>query len=234
MNGSSIVEMRRSVEGVVKPFLWAQGVNRLPNLVLTHGEIAYSGGAESIYELFRPKNIYPSSAHFLSKDYRAFFAKIRDDPACRKSIEPGDQLGPWKVLYPGANTKFLKAEDNALVLRAEINGVRVLLLSDLSHSGQNAMLAQADDLRADIVVSGLPDKSEPASDALLNAVKPRVIIINDSSTRKAGEILKRRLLRQHIPVFYTSESKGITLIARPNHWEISAMDGTTISSAAQW
>ncbi len=89
-----------SVEAVVKPFLRAQGMNRLPNLVLTHGAIGYSGSAESVCQLFRPRNIYTSSAHFLSKDYRAFFTKIRDDPACRKPILPGDHLGPWTVLYP--------------------------------------------------------------------------------------------------------------------------------------
>lgn len=222
-----------SVAAVIKPFLRAQGVNRLPHFVLTHGEISYSGGAESVYKLFRPLNIYFSPAPSLSKGYRDFVAEIKNNPACQKPIHLGDQAGPWAVLYPDAKFHFPKGEDNAIALRGEINGIRVLLLSDLGHFGQNSLLAKANDLRADIVVSGLPDKDEPLCDALLNAIQPRVIVITDPPTHRAGELLKRRLLRRHIPILYTSETKGITLIVRPNHWELHAMDGTTIASTDQ-
>src|SRR5581483_6057192 len=107
--------------------------NRLPNLILTHGEIAYSGGAEMIHTLFRPRNIYTSPAHFLSQGYRDFLTTIKNEPACQKPVLPGDQLGPWTVLYPDANSHFSKGEDNAMVLRGEINSLRILLLSDLGH-----------------------------------------------------------------------------------------------------
>ena len=221
-----------AVDNVVKPFLQAQGVNRLSNLLLTHGEINYSGGAESLTYLFHPKNIYTSPIRFRSPDYRTFVALVKGDPAWRAPIKAGDQAGPWTVLYPPAQTTFTKANDNTLVLRAEINGLRILLLSDLSHTGQNALLANPPDLHADIVIAGMTGDSEPLSDPLLDAIHPQAIILADSpqpANKRAGAKLKQRLARRNIPTLYTTTTEAITIAIRPQTWTLTAMDGTEIS-----
>src|SRR5439155_7264766 len=41
-----------SVEFVMKPFLRAQGVNHLPRLLLTHGDLKHIGGTEVLEQLF--------------------------------------------------------------------------------------------------------------------------------------------------------------------------------------
>ena len=220
-----------SVQTVVKPFLRAQGVNQLANLVLTHGEISYSGGAKPVLELFRPRNIYLSPEHFRSPEYVKFAAAITNQPALREPIQAGSRLGPWTVLYPDPARHFPVADDNALVLRAEINGVRILLCSDLGHAGQNALFDRnlSNDLRADIVVAGIPFKTEPLSDALLDAIQPRVIIIANSIKQPVTLELRDRLNRRNIPIFYTSKSDAVTLTIRPGHWEARGMDGMTVS-----
>jgi competence protein ComEC len=223
-----------AVGSVTKPFLRAHGVNQVSDFLLTHGEIAYSGGAKSFCDLFHPQNIFISPVRFRSPDYNSFVNVIKRNPVCRKPIQAGDHLGPWTVLYPDATKKpFSTGNDNALVLRTDLDGVRVLLFSDLGHFGQNALLAGTNDLRADIVVAGLPDKAEPFSEALLNAIQPSVIIVADPPKLHASENLKRRLLRHHVPVLYTAETKAVTLTTYPNHWELTTMDGTVISSADQ-
>ena len=220
-----------SVQTVVKPFLRAQGVNQLANLVLTHGEISYSGGAKPVLDLFRPRNIYLSPEHFRSPEYVKFAAAITNQPALREPIQAGSRLGPWTVLYPDPARHFAVADDNALVLRAEINGIRILLCSDLGHAGQNALFDRnlSNDLRADIVVAGIPFKTEPLSDALLDAIQPRVIIIANSIKQPVTLELRDRLNRRNIPIFYTSKSDAVTLTIRPGHWEARAMDGMTVS-----
>ncbi len=223
---------KSAVGSVVKPFLRAHGVNRLDDLILTHGEVSYSGGATNFYNLFHPRNIFISPVRFRSSDYNDFVKAIKNNPVCHKPIQAGDHFGPWTVLYPDATKKpFSTGDDNALVLRTELDGVRVLLFSDLGHFGQNALLARTNDLHADIVVAGLPEKAEPLSEALLNAIQPAVIIVADPLKLHAGPNLKRRLLRHHVPVLYTAETRGITLTTRPHHWELTAMDGTSISGS---
>ncbi|MDB6022710.1 MAG: ComEC/Rec2-related protein [Pedosphaera sp.] len=228
-----------AVAGVMKPFLQAQGVNRLDNLLLTHGEINYSGGAPLITQLFRPRNLYTSAIHFRSPGYREFAADAKDQPAWRAPLQAGDHLGPWTILYPPSNTKFAKANDNPLALLGEIHGIRILLLSDLSHLGQNALLNataasnNTNNLHADIVIAGPPGDSEPLNEALLDAIQPRVIIIADSqqpANKRASAKLKDRLALRNLQVCYTSASDAVTFTIRTDHWELRSMDGMRISN----
>jgi competence protein ComEC len=222
-----------TVEYLAKPYLRAQGVNWLTHFLLTHGESSFTGGAQLFCSLFDPRNIHISSVHFLSTDYNDFLRAIQTNSALRSPVRPGDQLGPFIALFPGTDSQFARADDNPIVLRAEINGVRVLLLSDLSHAGQNALLnADTNAVRADIVVAGVPIKSEPLCDAFLDFVQPQVIIIADSdfpADREASRSLRERLARRNIPVFYTSQMHAVTVVIRPGRWEVRAMDGTKAS-----
>jgi competence protein ComEC len=222
-----------SVEMVVKPFLQGQGVNRLDHFILTHGEIGYSGGAELIAELFPPRNIHTSSIRFRSPEYIKFQTKMEFSPSWRKPLQTGDLLGPWTVLYPALTNHFPKAADNALVLRGEFGGTRVLLLSNPGRPGQSALLEQTNALRADIVVAGLPSDGEPLCDALLDAIQPRAIIIVDAdfpAYKRAKKTLRERLAGRRVPVIYTRNANAVSLVMRSHGWELTTMDGGKISS----
>jgi len=41
-----------SVQFITKPFLRAQGVNRVPRLLLTHGDLHHIGGTEPFLQIF--------------------------------------------------------------------------------------------------------------------------------------------------------------------------------------
>ena len=132
-----------------------------------------------------------------------------------KSFNLGDTAGCWQVLHPAATNDFPRADDNALVLLGNFSGTRILLLSDLGRAGQSALLAGTNDLRADIVIAGLPDEGEPLCDALLDAIQPRVIVLADSefpATRRAGRALKDRLDQKGIPVIYTRDSGAVKIV----------------------
>jgi beta-lactamase superfamily II metal-dependent hydrolase len=140
-------------------------------------------------------------------------------------------MGAWTVLHPAADDDFPRADAGALVLRGDFSGTRVLLLSDLDRAGQDALLARDRDLRADIVVAGLPEEGEPLCDALLDAIRPRMIVIADSdlpATRRAGPALRSRLERRGTPVLYTGNSGAVTVDLHNGHWEVRAMDGTRV------
>jgi beta-lactamase superfamily II metal-dependent hydrolase len=224
-----------SVDSLLKPYLRAQGVNRLPNFLLTHGESDFSDGAPLVCDLFRPRNIYVSQTHFLSSDYNTFLRAIRTNSVLRPPVRSDDQFGPFTAFFP-AGARLPKADDRPMLLRADINGTRVLLLSDLSHAGQNALLnGDTNNLRADIVVAGVPGDGEPLDDAFLDFVQPRVIIIADSDVpvrRHAASDLKVRLAQRKVPVFYTSEMRSVTIAIRPGSWKVEAMDGTRASGTS--
>src|ERR1051325_11748141 len=84
------------------------------------------------------------------------------------------------VLHSEASDNFPQADDKPVVLSGAFGRARVLLLSDLGRPGQEALIERTADLRADIVVTGLPVQTEALGDALLDAIQPRVIVVSDS------------------------------------------------------
>jgi beta-lactamase superfamily II metal-dependent hydrolase len=132
------------------------------------------------------------------------------------------------VLHPGTTNSFPHADDNSLVLQGEFRGTRILLLSNLGRLGQEALLERGADLRADIVVAGLPEENEPLKDALLEAINPGLIIIADSelpAKQRAGRALRERLEKRGVPVLFTSEIGAVKISLRRNKWEATTVDG---------
>jgi competence protein ComEC len=208
-----------SVEVVTRPFLRAQGVNRLPRLMLTHGDLKHVGGAEIVAREFAGRDIFASSFRFRSSAYRRLFNDLQRPPFRMTTVHRGDRAEPWEILHPDRADEATQADDGALVRRAEWHGTKVLLLSDLGREAQNRLLdRETNRLRADIVVSGLPTQSEPLCEALLEAVQPRVIVVADSqlpATARASEELKTRLLRRKILVLATREVGAVTIEFQP-------------------
>jgi competence protein ComEC len=222
-----------SVEFVMKPFLRAQGVNRLPCLALTHGDLRHIGGTDPLQRIFPVERIATSSPRFRSPTYRKILQSLQATPYRWQAVNAGGQLNQWRVLHPGPADRFPQADDNALVLRGEFYRTNILLLSDLGRPGQNALMDRATDLRADIVVTGLPERSEPLSDAMLDVIQPKLIIVADSefpATKRAPMKLQERLGQRGIPVIYTRHSGAVTICLRERQWDATGMSGPRISN----
>jgi len=207
-----------SFEFVVKPFLRAKGVNRLPRLMLTHGDLKHIGGAELLSAEFQCLDIYASSFRFRSPAYRRLIAELQRDPYRLQIVNRGDVAIPWELLHPAATDQSSQGDDGAFVRFSEFHGVRVLLLSDLGRNGQNHLLARTNNLRADIVVSGIPTQTDPLCEALLDAVRPRVIIVVDSdlpAMARASERLKERLAQRNVVVLHTRDTGAVTILFSP-------------------
>jgi competence protein ComEC len=228
-----------SVQFATKNFLRAQGVTRLPTMLLTHGDLHHIGGAELIVQLFSPNQVCASPIRFRSASYRATMQHFSARTNFVRFVNLRDQLGPWTVLWPDSEKTFSKADDNAVVLRGCFNGTRVLLLSDLGREGQRALLEHTADLRADIVVSGLPTEGEPLCEELIDAIEPRIIVIADSEipiSERARPKLRDRLALRNVPVLYTRFG-GVTTIECPRRgWRITTMSGLTLDdrNARDW
>jgi len=217
-----------AVNFTLKPFLRAQGVNHVQRLVLTHGDLRSGGGAESLNKLFGIGEIYTSPARFRSMAYREIIAEFEKQPRRHRIINRGSTAGCWQAFAPDATDNFERADDASLVLLGNFYGPRVLLLSDLGREGQNVLLSRTNNLRADIVIAGLPDEGEPLCDALLDAAQPKVIVIADSefpATRRASPKLRARLEQRGGPVIYTRTAGAVTILLRSNGWELRTMDG---------
>jgi ComEC/Rec2-related protein len=221
-----------AVEFTLKPFLRAQGVNKIPRLILTEGDLKNCGGAQSLNDLFGISELWTSSVKFRSSAYREVVSQFEKTPSRHKVFNRGDGTGWWQILSPSLTNNFPRADDSALVMLGNFLGTKILLLSDLSRAGQSELLAQTNNFRADIVIAGLPNDGEPLCDALLDAIQPKIIVIADSefpATRRASRELHNRLAQKKgIPVIYTRISGAVTIIAGKRSCTLRTMDGQKI------
>jgi competence protein ComEC len=224
-----------AVESTLTPFLHAQGVNKIRRLILAEGDARNIGGAPLLNDLFDVRELWTSGVQFRSPVYHEVVTEFEKPSSRHQIFEFGEIVDDWQVLWPDATNRFSHADDNALVLCGNFHGTRILLLSDLGRDGQSALLQHTNDLRADIVVTGLPNEGEPLCNALITAVQPRLIIIADSespATRRAGQELKDRLEQTGIPVIFTRSSGAVKIVAAKSGWRLETMDGQVFNSAA--
>ncbi len=225
-----------AVNFTLKDFLRGQGVDKIPRLALTEGESRNCGGAFSVAQIFGVSELWTSPAHFRSAVYNGIVSKFEKSATSRHKIFEFDgQYGCWQVLWPSPASRFSRADDGALVLLGHFPAARILFLSDLGQLGQNGLLATTNNLRADIVVAGLPNEGDPLSDPLIAAIQPKLIVIVDSDSAFARHVtprLKDRLADQKVPVIYTRASGAAKIILDKTGWKLQTLDGRQFTSAA--
>jgi competence protein ComEC len=215
---------RETAERLMKPFLRSRGVDRLSGIVLTHGDSLHVGGAARLAQDFSPKEVLTTCVPQRSTVYRKVLKELSDSGRPVRLLKRGDRVGPWRVLHPGLADRFSRGDDSALVLLGDFGGARLLVLSDLGYEGQKALLEHTGDLRADVIVAGLPSLGEPLGEALLDDVCPKTIVLCDTDSPFNGSAdasLRARLHGRGIPVHSTQSSGVVSLSVREGDWCVS-------------
>jgi ComEC/Rec2-related protein len=219
-----------TAESVVKPFLRAQGVNRLDAFALTVGHVQDAGGAKVVLTNFSVGRAFINSARDRSSPYRKVIDEIKQTTPWQ-ALQAGDDAQGWSVLHPEKSVQFPDADDNALVFWRAVNGHSIILLSTLGRSGQDSLVEGHPDLRADMVVAGLPAKDEPLSEPLLHLLQPKLIIITDSefpAMRRASAKLRQRLATHGVPVIYCRDTGALKLSLWRDGWDLKDASGEVV------
>jgi competence protein ComEC len=222
-----------SAREVLTPFLCGRGVNRLAGLCLADGRLGFFGGAKIILTNFSPAGIFTGAAQDRSAAYRELMGDLRQMSGWR-AVKDGDTIAGWTVLHPGAADQFPQADDNAVALERQLNGQSVLLLPALGREGQEALMRHHPEMRADIVVAGLPAGEEPLCEPLLDLLRPGLIVIADAkfpANRRAPEQLRQRLGQRPARVVYVGQSGVLTLEVGRNGWSLRTADGEPVMEA---
>lgn len=217
-----------NARSLVARFLHARGLDGVPNVLLSHGDIDQAGGFERIWEDFQPATVFTSAARARSPSYRQAVAVLEQNPRRWQRIGRGDQAAGGQVLHPGPDTRQARADDNAIVLQGEIEGWRVLFLSELGERGQLELLDLPLDLKADIVIAGFPSRDEPLPPALLERINPQVIVLTEKSSAGFG-VSERRVVERLTGGGYSlrlvSRERAITLSFQRGRCEVRGMTG---------
>jgi competence protein ComEC len=217
----------RTVAFTLPRHLRVRGEDSLNTFLLTR---SVNHHAEGLPDLLRSQPIQTvclSHAHSSSPIHKTVQIALRDFNGTRR-IVAGDHVGAWRVLHPAQEDDFLRGTDDAVVLRGKFHGVRVLLLSDLGRDGRQALAARDEDLRADVLLVSVPDRSPPMDMGFLQIVQPKVIVVQDAEfpiTEQASADWLARLRASGAEVISLRQSGGVRLSIWPGGWQLENSGG---------
>jgi len=222
-------------DAVVLPFLQSRGVNRVARMLLSHGDARHVGGAEILLREMPVAQVMVSSHNARSPVYRRIRAGLEASGRPASTLSAGAEIAGWQVLHPGPGDASPQADDASMVLRREFGPVTVLLVSDLGKTGQRTLLDRGLNLRADLVVAGMPTAGGVLSEALLAAIQPRVILLQDAFTPVGERVtpgVRSRLESYGVPVLRLTEHGSLTLRITRSGWSLRDNDGRRVGAGA--
>ena len=208
---------------VVPRQLRVRGVDTLDRCIVSHLVTHHAGGLPVLKESYSLRQIYRTQARSSSPIGKQVIGL---------ELVAGDRVGRWDVIHPAQGEDFPRSTDDALVLRGKFHGMTVLLLSDLGHDGRQALMRKDVDFQADVLALSVPDRSLPLDLGFLNAVNPKVIVVQDCRfpvTERASAPWLASLRESGAIVLSVRELGGIRLTVEPVGWRLENAGGVLFS-----
>jgi ComEC/Rec2-related protein len=219
----------RDYERVLRPYLHSAGLNHLTGLLLSHGDSLHIGGARRLLDDLPPAILIDNPLVSRSVVHRRLRQEFE-----RRGIEAnnfkadhflaGDVAA--KVLPPQLDSANGTADDQTLVTQLTVApSTKILLMSDSGYERERSLLASGADLRSDILIKGQHHSGKSGSDALLDAVQPKVIIATSRdfpARERVTDEWARRIRARGIKLFRQDETGAVELRVASDHWEARA------------
>ncbi len=182
-------------ETLLLPALRHYGLDRLEGLVLSHGDAAHIGGAFMTHQSFRPRQFVDSAAKDRSPIRRRLGTMPLSGGGSLRAVAAGDRLQSGalptvEVLFPPRGHSASLADDKCLAVRFRSSGWSLLYTADSGYPTERWLLEHCPDmLAADIWVRGSHIREVTGTEAFVQAVNPRLIIVAGApDSRDAREL----------------------------------------------
>jgi ComEC/Rec2-related protein len=214
-------------ERITLPYLRSRGVNRLDALVLTHGDTQHLGGIRAALDDLAPRMILDSPLKDRSSIRRRFHAELATRAMGKAIVQRGDVLqcggATVRVLYPAAGMVRSVADDKALVLCVECDGIRALLTSDSGFTTEMWLLEHEPDLRADLLIKGHHAKDISGLPQFVARVHPQAVIVGQQRFGVLPETLDpwvSELEATGVSVFRQDQCGAVSVRIRDGSFEL--------------
>lgn len=209
---------------VVRPALWALGVRRPDYLAVTHGDIDHAGGALSLLDAMRPREVWegvPVPANSAMTRLRAA-AHARGVTWARLAAGQSFEFGSVgiRVINPPVPDweRRVTRNDDSLVLSVTFGDVGVLLTGDISAAVEEALplepLMAPGQPRLRLLKAAHHGSRTSSSDALVGRWLPQAVVVSvgrgNTFGHPAPEVLAR-YDRDGVDVFRTDRDGAVSL-----------------------
>jgi beta-lactamase superfamily II metal-dependent hydrolase/DNA invertase Pin-like site-specific DNA recombinase len=214
---------------VVVPYLHYRGLDHLDLIMLTHPHGDHVGGLAAVLREERVSRVLDATrTPYPTPAYSAFLRMVRDrrvpyQHAVRgMHIDLGDGVRADVLNPPAHGAPYGSDIDNntinnySSVVLITYRDVRFLLDGDAQTEAENAIIADGDDIRADVLKCGHHGADNATSDAWLDRVRPRYAAISCGRHNHFGHPAPATLarLKSHgTEVFRTDQDGAIVFVS---------------------
>jgi competence protein ComEC len=222
INGRSPAE--RSADRIVIPFLRRAGITRVDLMVLTHPHGDHVGGASGILRMMPVGWIADSGQRYGGHAYDDALAQARIAnvpvivPACHQRwVDDEVMLAFLSPCGPAFTDGANDVNENSLVVLVQYRTLRALFMGDAGFQSEQRLLAQGDDLHADVLKVGHHGSAYSSSAAFIETVHPRFAIVSVGRHNLFGHpapITLETLRHVGASIFRTDQCGAVTIAAR--------------------
>lgn len=229
-------------ERVVSPFLWRKGIKKIDYLVLTHLHPDHLIGLLSIAQNFQLQEFwhthgYPQRGHYqkLYDLLPEYVSKIKLYQGYSRAI----QNVTIEALHPPRSGSRFSAENNnqSLVLRISYGETSFLMTGDIEIEAEKEILKHNSKIQSLVLKSPHHGSPSSSSEAFLNAVSPKLILISVGKNNPYGLPHKSTIQKyqnRHAAIYRTDLHGAIEITSDGNSLFLrtaSAPDSMTVFPA---
>ncbi|HEY3378561.1 MAG TPA: ComEC/Rec2 family competence protein [Armatimonadota bacterium] len=217
---------------VLAPNLLLHHVRRLDAIILTHPDSDHVNGLADVVAALPVGMILDPELPSEGTEYRRLMELARDKAIPCYRVRAGARinlsahttlqvLAPVDPLLSGTTSD---SNNNSVVCLLQYGQARMLFTGDLEHAGEEALLARAPDLHADVLKVAHHGSRNGSCAAFLDAVRPSLAVIScpggEMSEHPHRETLARLRERQ-ISIARTDVGGELRLTTWGNGWRIT-------------
>ncbi len=191
------------------------------SMILTHPDGGHLGGGHAVWRELPIRQALMAVEEARSPAHRAWSEQAFNDGVellmphlLQQGLVLGEEARIEWLHLPNINSQNLAADHRVLVMRLHWGKWKILWLSDAGSVAEQAMLESGRDLSADVIVAGRHRSDLSMSDAFVEVVSPRAIVI-DNDTHPEGEGFSPQQIRSWrdagITVFDQSECGAVSI-----------------------
>ena len=212
---SSINDLERRC---LEPFLRHEGVRRIDSVYISHANFDHFSAVAQAAEDYgiREVCITPQFRQHAGKSYpaRLMLRKLETLHCPLKEISAGQSIAldrdcTLRVLWPSDNPS-LDANNSCQVLQLSYKGRSILFTGDVQSPAEAALLAEADQLKSDVLIAPHHGSFEATTEKFLDAVDAKAILASNDRTLSGKQRAFDRLVGDR-PFLRTHNSGAITV-----------------------
>jgi competence protein ComEC len=201
---------------VVVPYLKGKGITTIDKLILTHGDMDHIGGAMSLIEELKVKQILMPSVAVPSETEIQIINQAVKRGIIVNKVSTGDQWesgdASFYVLSPEKNFTG-ERNSGSIAILAKVGGISWFLAGDLDQAGEDNIIKEFPHLSVDVLKAGHHGSKTSSSENFINQVKPSVALISVGEHNRFGhphqEVLEK-LRKAKTTIFRTDKQGAIT------------------------